>query len=132
MGACYDVDLKIKFKEPKLEKKAAGVMQKYIKEHDGKDTNFSLNTFAKENIGTDTFSDLLRIFTAGFAFWHPQYTVNGEWVEYYNGFDASYGWDRVMADMFEMIAPFLSDGSEMHICSDDGSGSYVTVDGKCV
>ena len=38
----------------------------------------------------------------------------------YSCFDASYGWETVMMDAFDKIAPFLEDGSEIKIYPDSG------------
>ena len=40
-------------------------------------------------------------------------------VIYSNGFDASYGWENVMRDLFERMIPFISEESTFRIEPDD-------------
>lgn len=56
--------------------------------------------------------------------------LNGAFVE--NGFDATYGWESVMMEMFEELAPVLEDGSDLFINCDDGVDVLVIKDGKCI
>lgn len=54
------------------------------------------------------------------------------WTTYSNGFDATYGWESVMMEMFEELAPVLEDGSDLFINCDDGADVLVIKDGKCI
>lgn len=53
-------------------------------------------------------------------------------MHYYNGFDASYGWESVMMEMFEILAPFLEDKSEMYIYPDEDYDHLTVKNGKYV
>ena len=54
------------------------------------------------------------------------------WTTYSNGFDATYGWESVMMEMFEELAQVLEDGSDLFINCDDGVDVLVIKDGKCI
>lgn len=127
MGACYSVRLKVKVLDEPSAIKA-------LNDHISNDTraDYSLDRYAKQGIAPDTFNNLMRIFLAGWA---------GHWVEIYpekgftvyeNDFDASYGWERVMMEMFETLAPFVKNGSEMLIYVDNDYDKLVIKNGKCV
>lgn len=45
-------------------------------------------------------------------------------------FDASYGWESIMQDMFKAIAPALEDGSYLEIWPDHGKDYLEVRDGK--
>ena len=45
-------------------------------------------------------------------------------------FDASYGWENVMQEMFEAIAPALEDGSCLEVYPDNWKDTMVVKDGK--
>lgn len=45
---------------------------------------------------------------------------------------ATYGWESVMMEMFEELAPVLEDGSDLFINCDDGADVLVIKDGKCI
>ena len=45
-------------------------------------------------------------------------------------FNASYGWERVMAGAFVALAPALADGSGLDICPDSGRLAFRKEEGK--
>lgn len=47
-----------------------------------------------------------------------------------NGFDASYGWETVMEQAFEVMAKYLEDGSELSLDMDEGRRDFKVVGGK--
>ena len=51
---------------------------------------------------------------------------------YENDFNASYGWERIMMEWFEVLAPFLANGSQMLIYPDEDYDKLVIKNGKCV
>lgn len=132
MGACYSVNLKIKFKNEKSEESGIKALQNYIAEHNGKDINFSLAAYEKEGTTPDSLSGLLKIFLAGWDMWHPEIVYDENWICYQNGFDASYGWELVMKAMFEELSPFLLDNSEIYIHPDSDYDHFVIENGKCI
>lgn len=46
-------------------------------------------------------------------------------------FDASYGWETVLTDMFSYISEVLNDGSHMYIWPDSDYDYLVIEDGQC-
>ena len=58
--------------------------------------------------------------------------IGRKWIRYENGFDASYGWESVMMEMFELIAPYLADGSELYIYPDNDYDHLLIKNGKCI
>jgi hypothetical protein len=46
-------------------------------------------------------------------------------------FDASYGWEGVMMDAFEVIAPYMADDSVIKIYPDSGCDHGTVIKGKC-
>lgn len=128
MGACYYVKLKIKVKD---EEGAIKALNEHIA--NDKRTVYHLDKFAEAGITTDNFDDLMRIFLADFKksdeFIHRQ--KNG-FVIYQDGFDATYSWEMVLADMFKTLTPFIEDGSILWIYPDNDYDKFVVRDGKCV
>lgn len=119
MGQYYDVKLKLKFRDgEKDELRTVKAMQKYIKDHNGKGVNFNLNEWKKEGNSLSTLEDMLQVFFAGWNCWDFEITHGRKWLKVRNGFDASYGWESIMLDIFDVISPFLEDGSEMWIYPD--------------
>lgn len=127
MGACYSVRLKVNLQD---EPGAIKALNDHMKSNTKAD--YSLEEYAKEGVTPDTFNNLMRIFLAG---WH------GHWVEIYpekgftvyeNDFDASYGWEGVLMDMFEVLTPFVKNGSELFMYVDNDYDRLVVKKGKCV
>ena len=119
MGQYYDVKLKLKFRDgEKDELRTVKAMQKYIKDHNGKGVNFNLNEWKKEGNSLSTLEDMLQVFFAGWNCWDFEITHGRKWLKVRNGFDASYGCESIMLDIFDVISPFLEDGSEMWIYPD--------------
>ena len=128
MGACYDVTLKVKV----LNEKGAIKAQNEHIENDTM-TYYSLDKYAKEGITTETFDDLMRIFLAG---WKGQEVkiskCSNGFTVYENSFNASYGWEVVMITMFQEIAPYLENKSELVIDIDNDYDKLVVKDGKAI
>ena len=134
MGACYYVKLKLSFRDKEKDKNnAIKAMQNYIKIHDGKGVDFTLEKWTKQGVTQNTFEELLRIFFGG---WDSEWDMNSKWgrkwFKSYNGFDGSYGWEGIMMDIFEVISPFLVDGSELFIYPDNDYDHLLIKKGKCV
>ena len=127
MGACYSVRLKVKL----LDEEGA---TKALRDHITSDTstNYSLDRYAKHGITTDCFNNIMRIFLAGWPeHWVEIYPEKGFTV-YENDFDASYGWERVLMEMFEVLTPFVKNGSELFMYVDNDYDKLVVKNGKCV
>lgn len=131
MGACYDARVKIAIKKGK-ENNAVSTLRSYIEKHDGHGIIFNLDKFASEGTTPDTLEGLLKIFLCGTDYWNPVIKHGRKWLHYYNGFDASYGWESVMMEMFEVLAPFLENKSEMYIYPDEDYDHIVVKNGRCV
>lgn len=127
MGACYSVELKVKVLD---EQGAIKALQKHIETD--KRTDYSLEAYAKQGVTTETFDDLMRIFLAGWKGQEVNIDVNGEFTTYSNDFNASYGWESVMMEMFETLAHYIKDGSELLIYPDSDYDKLVVQNGKCV
>ena len=128
MGACYAVEISLRFKDiPRSEEAAIKELQDYIATVNA---NFHLDRFAQEGIGTDTFDDLMQIILAGFKNQKVIIEERGEYRVYSNEFDASYGYGFVMLDAFDTIAKYLKDGSSCKIWPDNDYQEYVVKDCK--
>ena len=126
MGACYSVTLKVNV----LDEQGA---IKALNEHIANDTGveYSLDRCAAEGVTTETFDGLMRILLAECQ---RKVTIyqHGKFTLYDNDFDASYGWERVMMEWFEVLAPFLANGSQMLIYPDEDYDKLVIKNGQCV
>ena len=126
MGACYSVEVKINVLDMPGAIKA---LNEYIINDTSAD--YSLDEYAEQGIKTETFDDLMKILLAdlqqGIFVYHE-----GKFTIYENAFDASYGWERVMMEWFEVLAPFLANGSQMLIYPDSDYDKLVIKNGKCV
>ena len=129
MGACYEVNLKIQFKDKDSESKCMIVLQDFIRES-SKGVNYSLEKFAKEGVTPDSFTDILKIFLGGWIYNHPVIKRKKKWLYYRNGFDASYSWESVMMEMFDRISPYLVDGSELYIYPDNDYDHLIVKNGR--
>lgn len=134
MGAVYSVQLKMYVED---EQGAVETLQNYV-ENKGADahTDFSLEDHADEGVYPDNLDDLIKIFLAGWASTPFNKKVDGDgMLTYTNDFDASYGWEGVMQDMFELLIPYISDISTLMIEPDNNgytlgieNGEMTTID----
>lgn len=116
MGVCYSVTLDVCVLD---EQGAIKALNEKIKTD--KRTDYSLKEYAKQGITTETFDDLIRIFLAGWRGQEVNITVNDDGTTTYsNAFDASYGWESVMIEMFETLTPYIREDSELCIYPDSG------------
>lgn len=125
MGQCYSVEIKVRFTDEEGAKKA---LQEKLARHEEERINYNLEHFKEIGIGTDNLPDLMGIFFGG---WNGKLTPieNDEWC--YADFDSSYGWEGVMMDAFEEIAPYLTNGSVIKIYPDSGCDYGTIRGGKC-
>lgn len=126
MGACYTVVLKVS-----LTNETGAI--KALNDHIAKDTGvrYALEKYANVGVTPDTFDGLMKILLAELQ--HKiSISQEGEFRTYENDFDASYGWEDVMIQWFEVLSPFLADGSQLLIYPDDGYNELKIIDGKCV
>ena len=71
----------------------------------------------------DNFDEMLK------AFFTKSVHKNADGV-YVADFNGSYGWESVMLDMFESIAPALNDGSWLKVWPDHGMDLMKVVNGR--
>lgn len=128
MGACYYVRLKVKVND---EQGAIKALNEFII-RTNKGVDYSLDKYAQQGVTTETFDDLIKIFLAGWK--HQELTITPKriYTYYENDFDASYGWESVMMNMFEVIAPYLKDNSELLIYPDEDYDKLVVKNGQCI
>lgn len=125
MGACYSVIIKVKLID---ENKAVDKLKAHITQD--KNVNYSLDKYAKIGAVPDTFDNLMRILLAE----HQQKVSilqDEDFKIYENDFNASYGWERVMVEWFELMSEFLVDGSQLIIYPDNGYEVFEIQEGKC-
>ena len=127
MGQCYSVELKVRFTDEQGAKKA---LQAKLDRHEEEHVSYNLPHFTDElGMSLDSLHDLMGIFFGG---WNGRLTPapdDREWE--YADFDACYGWEGVMTDAFETIAPYLADGSVIKIYPDSGCDHGTVRNGKC-
>ena len=126
MGQCYSVEIKARFTDEEGAKKA---LQAKLGRHEEEHVNYSLDHFTGElGLSTDNLHDLMGIFFGG---WKGRLDTapDKEWM--CADFDACYGWEVVMMDAFEVIAPYLADGSVIKIYPDSGCDHGTVIKGKC-
>jgi hypothetical protein len=126
MGACYGVNIKVHLID---EAGAINALNKHMKKDKG--VSYSLDKYADIGVTPDTFDGLMRILLAETQ---QKVTVvkKRKYTYYDNCFGASYGWEYIMIDWFKVLAPYLSDGSEMLIYPDEDYDKLVIRNGKCV
>lgn len=126
MGASYSVDLTVSLTD---EEKAAEIVRKFIQDSNAE---FHLDDFNAIGIGTDTFDDLMRIVLASWESTPVKIEQIDDYRKYSNDFDASYGWESVMIEVFEALVPVLRDGSTLDLSADNAYVGYAVTDGKLV
>jgi len=125
MGSCYNVYLKVKFTD---EEKAALALQDKISWAREDHVYYSLDHYQLLGIGSEKLDDLLQIFFGGWYGKLKKQEDSEGWLT--SDFDASYGWEGVMMDAFDCIAPYLEDGSEIEIYPDSGKDHGIVENGK--
>ena len=110
MGAVYDVEFFIDCKDE-------GKMISLAKEYAASARKYAV---------IDPFDDLEGMLK---AFFTKSVHKNADGV-YVADFNGSYGWESVMLDMFESIAPALNDGSWLKVWPDHGMDLMKVVNGR--
>lgn len=123
MGAVYDVHVELSYQD---EDAVVALMNDYIDENEGSRINFGVDSFAEQGITRDSVSGLMP------AFLTMRGMVESDPGVFDASFDARYGWERVMTDMFEYIAPALDDGSIMEVYPDSGRDVLEVQGGEAV
>lgn len=121
MGACYSVTLKVDLVD---EQGAITALNDHM-------SNDKRSVYNTEGIATNTFDGLMRLLLADHQ--HKITTWQaGEFLYFENDFNASYGWESVMLDWFEVMSPFLGSCSTLLIYPDNDYDEVVIKDGKCL
>ena len=112
MGACYVVECELKIKEG-MENKVIETIQNKIKRAEEENVDYGINNIPQ------TLEGLFEIF---FVEHQKNYDCSFEdgWYVISSGFNVSYGWARVMYEMFENISPYLEHKSQLYIDIDEG------------
>lgn len=127
MGQCYSVEIKARFTDEEGAKKA---LQAKLDRHVEDFVNYNLDHFTVElGLSIDNLHDLMGIFFGGWKGRLETCPGDKEWK--YADFDASYGWESLMMDAFEEIAPYLADDSVIKIWPDSGCDHGTVRNGKC-
>lgn len=121
MGQTYSVNLKLRIKDAEgLKKALTDKIARGKKEH----ISYQLDACKNRDINITTLEGLLRVF---FGDLEP-----GKRCTCVSGFDASYGWENVMIEAFEEMAPFLKDGARLKIYPDRSYDLLVVKGGKAI
>ena len=122
MSACYAVNVELRVKD---EAKVIETLQNKINRAKEENVDYGI-----EEVPT-TLKELLGIF---FVEHQEMYNYKrvGNWYMVDSGFNASYGWEVVMIEMFKEITPYLEDKSELYIDIENDYDKLVIKKGKCV
>ena len=114
MGQCYDVNLRVRFKDKEGAKNA---LRKKISRSEEEHVCYFLPQHGERKFNLSDLWDLMSIFFGGWDGifhspddWEKNRPIRAEGVWIWSGFNASYVWEHVMIDAFDKIAPFLEDG----------------------
>jgi len=128
MSACYSVTLTAAIKD---EQGALATTQKFIR--DAKNTDFGLVDYLAQGVDISSLEGLIRVLLAGRKENSFTATDSDDGFRIYDsGFNASYGWESVMIEWFEAIAPHLADGSRLLIYPDSDFDLLVVEQGKAI
>lgn len=128
MGDCYSVTLYVKVAKGS-KKNLAAIMRQWMREETKDDgahlgVYWNLAEYRRHGIRPDTFSGICKVLLA-FHQGDARHLVDGEGFDLYmSGFNASYGWNRVMVDAFFKMAWALEEGSYLEIDRDEGRDIY--------
>lgn len=124
MSACYSVNVELRVKEG-CEEKVIETLQNKIKRAKEEMVNYGIKDIP------NTLKELLGIFFVEDAVYYS-YKQVGTWYWVDSSFNASYGWETVMIDMFEEIAPYLEDKSELYIDIENDYDKIIIKNGKAI
>lgn len=124
MGQTYDVNLRVRFKDEKGAKQALFAKIGRAKQER---VLYDMQGLRMKGFDFDNIWDLMSVFFCG---WGEKIRDASDKSWRYSCFDASYGWESVMMDAFEKIAPHLEDGSEIKIYPDNGLDHGIIENGK--
>ena len=123
MGQTYCVDMHFDYTD---KDKMTKDLQDFIKAKNGHGIDFSLEKYAAKNIYPDTLDNIMKIIFTDRGLEKTSDT------EYNSSFDASYGWENVIFDTFDIMAPNLSDKSYIYLDTDEDSYELTVKNGKII
>lgn len=129
MSACYTIELNVKFNAPEFMSDAVKSLQEYIQKDTG--TDYDLESYAADGIGTDSIDNLMKIFLSDREGQRITITDSGEWKNYSADFNASYGWESVLVKMFKILGPYLANDSQLDISIDNDYDCFIIRNGIC-
>ena len=122
MGQCYTTYLRVKFADERGAVKA--VQERLIGM--GED----IEQLSRDNgLDYNSVDGILRHYYSNWENGHT-WTRSTDPDVLCGDFDASYGWESVMIEVFELLAPYLQDGSELKIYPDSDYDYLVVRGGK--
>lgn len=129
MGMCADHTLRLKFKDYKAEAEAVNAVRYYMEKCEKEGTVcFDLKRLKTDNVTPDTLDGIIKILLA----YNQQEIRYYRWHGYLcfqNCFDSSYGWETVIDNAMEAMAPYLEDGSVYIIDADEGITKCIVKNG---
>ena len=130
MSQVYSILLGVKFIDEEGAKNA--LQRKIASDTDNRRANYSLDHYRKDlGLDLDNVHDLVRMIFGGWDAKFYDVKWNGSQC-HSSGFNASYGWESVMMESFEDLAPYMQAGSFLNIDVDEGVDYAVVKDGKAV
>ena len=104
MGACYEVDLVIKTRK---ERELIENVNKYVAES---------NLRFYDNIPANSIDDIAKKFLAAHQRMFDIYDTHS----YSASFDATYSWELVLLELWDIMEPYLEPGSYIDVWPDTG------------
>ena len=126
MGQCYDVNLRVRFKDENGAKEA---LKAKLGRANKEKVFYGEVGLKALGFDFDKIWDLMSVFFCGWG-QRLKEAADKSWL--YSCFDASYGWERVMMDAFDEIAPYLEDDSEIKIYPDCGCDHGIANNGNII
>ena len=120
MGACYSVVVKLKIQEGKEQDLIDALNKKIENDTNKRSVNYWTEELYPNYNAPYNLEQLCDIFFVKHQNMYD-YTRKDDNISIDSGFDASYGWKMVMFDAFELMAPFLKDGSKLVVDADEGT-----------
>ena len=125
MGQCYTTYLKVRFND---ESGAVKAVQDMLTDSG----EYTLEDYSKHTgLDYNTINGILRHFYANWERGY-QWTKTTDPDVLSGDFNATYSWESKMIEVFQLLAPFLEDGSSLKIYPDSGYDYLVVKDGKAV
>lgn len=117
MGMCYDVSLTLSYDD---EQAVVDRIKKAIEEIDA----------VFKAPASESLADMVKVLITDSCF--EENREDKGRVRFESSFSASYGWEQVMIDAFQIMAPALRDGSMLYIMPDSGYDKLVVQSGAAV